>query len=105
MGKRGPKPGTVSKPEGSGRTAGTPNKATAEVKEIAGKYGPEAVKALAVLAGLAKDGEGKAESEAARVAAIKEILDRAYGKSAQPVGGGDGTEPIKHLFGWLQSDA
>jgi hypothetical protein len=30
-----------------------------------------------------------AESEAARVAAAREILDRAYGKSAQPLTGGD----------------
>lgn len=104
MGKRGPQPGTVKKPEGSGRKAGTLNKATAEVKELAGKYGPKAIEGLAKLAGLAKNEVGKAESEAARVAAMKEILDRAYGKSAQPVGGGDGTEPIKHLFGWLPSD-
>lgn len=87
-----------------GRTAGTPNKATAEVKELAAKYGPKAIEGLAKLAGLARDAVGQAESEAARVAAMKEILDRAYGKSAQPVGGGDGTEPIKHLFGWLQND-
>lgn len=79
-----------------GRTAGTPNKATAEVKTLAAKHGPAAIKELARLA-------QSADSEAARVAAIKELLDRAYGKSAQPVGGGDGTEPIKHLFGWLQS--
>jgi hypothetical protein len=31
MGKRGPKPGTVKKPEGSGRRAGTPNKRTEEL--------------------------------------------------------------------------
>lgn len=79
-----------------GRVAGTPNRATADVKALAVKYGPEAIKELARLA-------KSAESEAARVAAIKELLDRAYGKSAQPVGGGDGTEPIKHLFGWLQN--
>jgi hypothetical protein len=86
-----------------GRTAGTPNKATGEVKALAGQYGPDEVKALAALAGMNKDEAGKAESEAARVAAIKELLDRAYGKAAQPVGGGDGTEAIKHLFGWSQS--
>lgn len=101
MGKRGPQPGTVRKPPGSGRKPGQPNKATADVKALAGKYGPGAIEGLAKLAGLL--GIGAAESEAARVAALKELLDRAYGKAAQPVGGGDGTEPIKHLFGWLQS--
>lgn len=92
------------KREGAGRKPGVPNKAAGEVRELAQRHGPDAIKALAKLAGLGKDQTGRAESEAARVAAIKELLDRAYGKSAQPVGGGDGTEPIKHLFGWLPSD-
>ena len=74
-----------------GRVAGTPNTATREVKALAGSYGPAAVKALAKLAGLTK--EGGAESEAARVAAIKEILDRAYGKAAQIVAG-DADAPL-----------
>lgn len=90
---RGAKPGERR----GGRAKGTPNKSTADVKAMAQKHGPDAIKELARLA-------LHAEAEPARVAAIKEILDRAYGKSAQPVGGGDGTEPIKHLFGWLQSN-
>jgi D-serine deaminase-like pyridoxal phosphate-dependent protein len=47
---------------------------------MAKQYAPAA---LVELARLAK----KAESEQARVGAIKEILDRAYGKSTQPVSG------------------
>ena len=57
-----------------GRKAGTPNKATADVKALAQSYAPEAIKELARLA-------TSAQSEQARVAAIKEILDRAYGKA------------------------
>jgi len=92
----------VSGNRGKGRPKGAVNKATADIKALAGVYGPDAVKALAGLAGLSRDDKHpKAESEAARVAALKELLDRAYGKAAQPVGGGDGTEAIKHLFGWL----
>ncbi len=34
-----------------------------------------------------------AESEAARVSAIKEILDRAYGRSPQPLSGEGGEGP------------
>jgi len=60
---------------GSGRKAGIPNKATAEVKELARQHGPEAVGELARLA-------LKSKSDTARVAAIRELLDRAYGKSA-----------------------
>lgn len=77
-----------------GRQKGTPNKATADVKALAGKYGPKAVDALAVLAGL-KTGGKPAESEAARVAALKEILDRAYGKASQPIGGADDLPAIR----------
>lgn len=69
-----------------GRKAGTPNKATADVKALAGQYGAAAIERLAVLM-------AKAESEAAQVAACKEILDRAYGKSAQPLTG-DPNNPI-----------
>lgn len=61
-----------------GRKKGVPNKATAEIKDLAQQYAPEAVKELARLA-------TEAESEPARVSAIKEILDRAYGRSTQSV--------------------
>ena len=83
------------KREGAGRKLGVPNKVTAEVMELAGKYGPKAVDALAVLAGLKADGKAKpAESDAARVAALKEILDRAYGKATQTIAG-DPEHPLK----------
>lgn len=68
---------------GRGRPKGALNKATADVKALAGKYTPAAIKELARLA-------TGAESEAARVAAIKELLDRAHGKSMQQLGDGDG---------------
>lgn len=61
-----------------GRAKGTPNKATAEVRDIARQYAPSIV---AELARLAHD----AESEQARVAAGREILDRAYGRAPQAV--------------------
>lgn len=73
---RGSKPGEHR----GGRKKGTPNKATAEIRTIAQKYAPAAVKELARLS-------TAAVSEAARVAAIKEILDRAYGKAVQPIDG------------------
>lgn len=59
-----------------GRKPGSPNKVTADVRAIAQKYAPDALKELARLS-------VDAESEQARVAAIKEILERAYGKSRQ----------------------
>lgn len=70
-------------PKTGGRQKGTLNKSTAEVKVIAGKHGEAAIKELARLA-------LKAESETARIQAIRELLDRAYGKAPQAITGEDG---------------
>lgn len=61
-----------------GRQAGTLNKATAALKELAQPYAPEA---LDTLRRIMQD----SESDAARVSAAKEILDRAYGKPFQSI--------------------
>jgi hypothetical protein len=63
-------------PKTGGRQKGTPNRATADVRALAQDYGPDAIKTLAELM-------EKATSEQARVAAARELLDRAYGKAAQ----------------------
>lgn len=68
---------------GAGRKKGALNKATADVKALARKYAPSVIAELARLA-------TGAESEQARVAAGKEILDRAYGKAPQALTGPDG---------------
>lgn len=69
---RGSKPGERR----GGRRAGTPNKATADIKALAMQHAASAMTELARLA-------TKAESEAARVAAIKELFDRGFGKAKQ----------------------
>ena len=61
-----------------GRQKGTPNKATADVKVAAQRYTAEAVDTLAEIM-------RKSESDAAKVAAIKELLDRGHGKAKQTV--------------------
>jgi hypothetical protein len=61
-----------------GRAKGTPNKATADIKALAQEHAPKAIAELARLV-------GAAESEQARVAAIKELLDRGYGRPVQPL--------------------
>lgn len=76
-----------------GRKPGVPNKATREIKEVAQQYGPAALKKLAELAGLVK-GTNAAESEQARVSAVREILDRAYGKAPQAIIG-DPSNPLQ----------
>lgn len=71
-----------------GRVAGTPNKSTAEIKEAARAHGAEAIALLWRLA-------TEAESDQAKIAAIKEILDRGYGKATQLIGG-DNENPLVH---------
>jgi hypothetical protein len=67
---------------GGGSRKGVPNKATAEIKDVAREFGPAAIAKAAELAGLVND-KPKAESEASQVAALHIILDRAYGKAPQ----------------------
>ena len=81
--KRGDK-----KPAGSGRKKGQLNQTTADIKVLAQPYGPQAIKVLADLM-------HNAEYEPTRVQAAKELLDRGYGKSVQPVEG-DITQTIRY---------
>lgn len=83
---RGSKPGERR----GGRVKGVPNKATAEIREIAREYTAVAIKALA-------DVVQNSESDAARVSAANAILDRAYGRPSQSVAisGADGG-PVRH---------
>lgn len=66
---------------GKGRVKGVPNKATASIRDIARLYTDQAV--MALVAVLSDD------SPAARVAAAKELLDRAYGKATTVLAGDD----------------
>ena len=61
----------------SGNAGGRP-KVIAELRALARAHAPDAIKELARLA-------VKAKSETARVAAIRELLDRGYGKAQQVV--------------------
>lgn len=73
-------------PKQGGRQKGTPNKATADIKAACQKHGPEMVKHLVEIAGN--------KEHPARVQAIKELLDRGYGKAAQPHTGEAGSGDI-----------
>jgi hypothetical protein len=66
------------RPAKAGRKPGVPNKATRDIKELAALHGPAIIAGLAIIAKTSKN-------LPARVAAGKEILDRAYGKSPQNV--------------------
>lgn len=83
--------GSGGRRAGSGRKKGSPNKSTAEIKAHAREHGAAAIERLAHLM-------MNAESEAAQVAAAKEILDRAYGKAPQAITGEEGEGPVKHIL-------
>ncbi|GBH27933.1 hypothetical protein [Burkholderia vietnamiensis] len=59
-----------------GRTKGTPNRATGELKALASQYGPEAIAALVTLM-------RHTDNDTTRLAAARELLDRGYGRPAQ----------------------
>lgn len=78
--------GTGGKRAGAGRKPGQKNKATAEIKALAQKHAPDAIKKLFDLMG------DKDVPAATQRAAANDILDRAYGKPAQSVMNEDGTK-------------
>lgn len=85
---------------GAGRKPGIPNKATAEIKELARVHGPAVIARLAYLM-------LNAESEQTQVSAMKELLDRGYGKAAQPQTGEGGEGPVisEVRYRWADSEA
>lgn len=65
-------------PKTGGRVAGTPNKATADIKALAQEHCITAITMLATIM-------TTSESDQAKIAAAKELLDRGFGKSLQGV--------------------
>jgi hypothetical protein len=94
----------LRKPEASrengklgGRPKGTPNKITLEIRTLAQKHGPEAFARIVELS-------ASADTHAVRLAAAREILDRAYGRSPQPITGEGGEGPIQCQFTTVYED-
>lgn len=76
-----------------GRPKGALNKSTKDIKALAQKHTPAALRTLVgVMA--------KSESDAARVAAARELLDRGHGKAPQPQTGEGGTGPVLYKLAW-----
>lgn len=73
---------------GAGRKAGSLNKTTADIKALAQLYGADAIDALADIM------KSEKNPPAARVAAARELLDRAFGKASQPVGQAADLQPL-----------
>jgi hypothetical protein len=94
------KTSTSFKPGKSGNPNGRP-KVAIDLRDLARQHGPGAITLLAQMSGLLP---GKpADNETARIAAIKEILDRGYGKATQPVSGDPDGPPIAVDFRWADA--
>lgn len=78
------------------RGPGIPNKASGAIKELARSYGADAIRKLGDLAGLGAPG-AVAENQATQVLAIRELLDRGYGKATQVVAG-DPDNPVRFVI-------
>lgn len=77
------------KPKTGGRVAGTPNKATADVRLLAQRYTDDAIRTLSEIM-------LKGEAEASRIAAARELLDRGHGKATQVLAG-DADNPVSFI--------
>ena len=85
-----------------GRPKGALNKATADIKAIAQPYAPEAIETLRKIM-------RTSQTDAARVAAARELLDRGFGRAPQTVNAtveqrmvARMPEPARDADEWLQ---
>jgi hypothetical protein len=76
-----------------GRDKGTPNskKKIPDIKSAASMFGKEALERVVKLMKTARN-------EQVKLAAAKEIMDRAYGKPAQAIVGDDDGPPVKTVM-------
>ncbi len=75
---------------GAGRPVGSRSKSTADVKLLLDEVVDQRKLALSLV-----DIALNSESHPARVAAIKELWDRRYGKSTQPISGDESAPPVQ----------
>ena len=88
--------------DGAGRPVGSISKTTAEIKALAQQHGPQAIARLAELSGLISGRPG-ADSEAAQIAALRELLDRGFGKATLPISGDTEAPPVSITFHWADA--
>ena len=86
------KPGTF-KPGQSGNPSGRP-KEVGHIRDLARAHTESAIKTLVAI------NEDMAQPAPARVAAAQALLDRAWGKPSQAIGGAEDLGPVKHVVTW-----
>ena len=81
-----------------GRTRGVPNKVTGDIKAAFLRAAPDAMREIIHLA-------FHADNSAVRLAACREILDRAIGKPAREVVADDAPLVIRYILSWRTKDS
>ena len=101
------------KRNGAGRKPGAVGLIQKDGQTIAQQWGPAAIRKAAEMAGLlnakgelraeAEEPHGQATSESVRMSALDTIIERAYGKAAQPLNHGDNEggklQPVLNILG------
>ena len=87
--------------DGAGRPVGSISKTTAELKTLAQQHGAAIITKLAELSGVIPG--NAAESQAVQVQAMRELLDRGFGRSTQPLSGDADGAPIAYSFRWADA--
>ena len=93
-----PRGGSAPGERRGGRQPGTPNKHPSEIKAVAAQHGPAIISKLAELSGVIPG--NVAESQAVQVQAMKELLDRGFGRPTQPHSGDPDGMPLAIEFTW-----
>jgi hypothetical protein len=81
----------------SGNPSGRP-RVCFDIRDLAREHGPAAIAVLAQMAGLTD--EPPAETEAVRLGALRELLDRGFGKPTLPLAGDESAAPVVIEFSW-----
>jgi hypothetical protein len=84
----------------SGNPAGRP-KVVAEIRDAARNYGADCIAQLVNMAGI--NGNRGASNEAVRLGAVRELLDRGFGKATQHIAGDEATTPLAIDFCWADA--
>jgi hypothetical protein len=84
----------------SGNPQGRP-KVVAEIRDAARHYGSDCIAQLVRMAGI--NGTRGAANEAVRLGAVRELLDRGFGKATQHIAGDEQAAPMAFDFRWADA--